>query len=82
MNTTSSGSEDDDPLREARAYNQSIYFMVAMPYLLLGAVSFAVYRGIKAAQKKAEGIEAAREDVADLVSPADTDEETSGLSGG
>jgi hypothetical protein len=53
MNTSSS-SEDDDPLREARAYNQSIYLMVAMPYLLLGTAGFVVYRGIKAAQKKAQ----------------------------
>ena len=53
MNTSSS-SEDDDPLREARAYNQSIYLMVAMPYLLLGTVGFVVYRGIRAAQKKAQ----------------------------
>jgi hypothetical protein len=51
MNTSSS-SEDDDPLREARAYNQSIYFMVGMPYLLLGTVGFMVYRGIKAAEKR------------------------------
>jgi hypothetical protein len=50
MNTSSS-SGDDDPLREARAYNQSIYLMVAMPYLLLGTVGFMIYRGIKAAQK-------------------------------
>lgn len=54
MNTASS-SEDDDPLREARAYNQSIYLMVAMPYLLLGAVGFMIYRGVKAAQKMDEG---------------------------
>jgi hypothetical protein len=53
MNTSSS-SEDDDPLREARAYNQSIYLMVAMPYLLLGTAGFVVYRGIKAAQRKAQ----------------------------
>lgn len=50
MNTASS-SEDDDPLREARAYNQSIYVMVAMPYLLLGGVGLLIYRGIRAAQK-------------------------------
>jgi hypothetical protein len=50
MNTSSS-SGDEDPLREARAYNRSIYLMVAMPYLLLGTVGFLVYRGIKAAQK-------------------------------
>jgi hypothetical protein len=29
------GLEDDDPLREARAFNHSIYLMVGMPYLLL-----------------------------------------------
>jgi hypothetical protein len=51
MNTSSS-SEDDDPLREARAYNRSIYLMVAMPYLLLGVVGFMVYRGIKTAQQR------------------------------
>jgi hypothetical protein len=53
MNTSASGSEDDDPLREARAYNNSIYLMVAMPYLLLGGFGFAIYRGIRSAQKRA-----------------------------
>jgi hypothetical protein len=53
MNTSSS-SEGDDPLREARAYNQSIYVMVAMPYLLFGTIGFLVYRGIRAAQKNAQ----------------------------
>ena len=46
MNTASS-SEDNDPQREARAYNHSIYIMVAMPYLLLGAVGLLIYRGRK-----------------------------------
>jgi hypothetical protein len=50
MNTSSS-SGDDDPQREARAYNQSIYLMVAAPYLLVGAVGFMIYRGFRAAQK-------------------------------
>jgi hypothetical protein len=39
---------DDDPLREARAYNYSIYFMLAVPYSLLGvggAVGYRMYRG-------------------------------------
>ena len=27
-----SGKDDDDPMREARAYNRSIYLMVAVPY--------------------------------------------------
>ena len=37
-------------MTEAQAYNLSIYLMVAAPYLLLGAVGFAVYR----ARRKAE----------------------------
>ena len=36
--------EEDDQYREAAAYNQSIYLMVSMPYLLLGVVGVAVYR--------------------------------------
>lgn len=44
---TASGSEADDPFQEARAYNNSIYLMVAMPYLLLGTVGFLIYRGFK-----------------------------------
>ena len=38
---------DDDPFREDRAFNYSIYLMVGMPYLLLGAVGFFVYRGLR-----------------------------------
>jgi hypothetical protein len=43
----------DDPLREARALNQSIYLMLTMPYLLLGVIGYKVYRGLKAAEKRA-----------------------------
>lgn len=49
-----SGAEDDDPQREARAYNNSIYLMVSMPYLLLATVGFLIYRGVKTAQRKAD----------------------------
>ena len=38
---------DTDPRREAKAYNDSIYLMVGMPYLMLGAFGFYVYRGLK-----------------------------------
>ena len=34
-------------MRQARAYNQSIYLMVGMPYLLLATVGFLVYRGLR-----------------------------------
>jgi hypothetical protein len=55
MNTSSS-SGDDDPLREARAYNNSIYLMVAMPYLLFGLISFGVYRGYRSSKRRAEAL--------------------------
>lgn len=48
-----SGLEDDDPHREAKAYNASIYLMLSMPYFLLGSFGLAIYRGVKKAQKKA-----------------------------
>jgi hypothetical protein len=48
-----SGKDDDDPMREARAYNQSIYLMVGVPYGTLGMLSFLVYRGYRTAYKKA-----------------------------
>ena len=44
---TTSGSEDVDPAALARAYNHSIYLMVGMPYVLLGALGFLVYRGLR-----------------------------------
>ena len=47
-------TDEEDPLREARAYNRSIYLMVGMPYLLLTIGGFAVYRGLRATQKKTE----------------------------
>ena len=53
MNLAASGSEDDDPLQEARAYNQSIYFMVVTPYLLLGTIGFLVYRGYRSSISRA-----------------------------
>ena len=49
----STGKDDDDPMREARAYNQSIYLMVAVPYGTLGLLSLLVYRGYRTALKKA-----------------------------
>ncbi len=45
--TSSSGAEEDDQYREARAYNNSIYLMVGMPYLSLGALGFLIWRGFR-----------------------------------
>lgn len=53
MNTASS-SEDEDPLQEARAYNQSIYFMVSVPYVTLGVLGFLVFRGYRAAERRVQ----------------------------
>ncbi len=47
---SASGQEDDDPLREAKAYNSSIYLMLAVPYLILGGFGWFVYRGLRANQ--------------------------------
>lgn len=41
-------------MREAEAYNNSIYLMAFMPYALLGGLAFAGYRATKTAQKKAD----------------------------
>lgn len=48
-----SGSEEEqeDPMRESKAYNQSIYLMVATPYLLLGGVGFLIYRSVRNGRK-------------------------------
>ena len=40
----SSGTEDEDQVRVSRTYNQSIYLMAGMPYLMLGMVGFLIYR--------------------------------------
>ncbi len=41
--TAPSGSEDDDPMAEARAYNSSIYLMAGTPYFLLGCLGLLFY---------------------------------------
>ena len=44
----SSALEDgDDPYREARSYNQSIYFMLAVPYTIAGLAGFYCYRHLR-----------------------------------
>jgi hypothetical protein len=39
-----SGTEELDQARIGQAYNNSIYLMAGMPYLLLGTVGFLIYR--------------------------------------
>lgn len=41
------GGDGYDPTREARAWNNSIYLFLSMPYLLVGVVGICVYRAMK-----------------------------------
>jgi hypothetical protein len=45
--SATSGAEEEDAMRESRAYNNSIYLMAGMPYLMLGGISYWVYRGLR-----------------------------------
>jgi hypothetical protein len=47
-----SREEDTDPLRDARAYNHSIYLMVSMPYALLTGLGLLFYRSVRAERQK------------------------------
>jgi hypothetical protein len=49
-----SGAEARDAEAESRAYNNSIYLMVAMPYLLLGGMGLMIYRGYRRQAKLTE----------------------------
>jgi hypothetical protein len=51
---SASGQEEDDPLREAKAYNSSIYLMLAVPYAILGGFGWFVYRGLKSTQESSQ----------------------------
>jgi len=42
-----SAAEEADQLREAQAYNRSVYLLLGVPYLALGVVGFLVYRGLQ-----------------------------------
>jgi len=50
----SSGPGEEDPLKEAKAYNDSILFMAAMPYTLFSLLGLMIYLSIRSARKKAE----------------------------
>jgi hypothetical protein len=49
--TSSSGLGDEDPLQEARAYNNSILFMVTVPYLTLFTAGFLVFYSLMRREK-------------------------------
>jgi hypothetical protein len=44
-------AEEQEAIQQAKAWNNSIYLFVSMPYLLVGGVGFLVYRGFKKAQQ-------------------------------
>jgi hypothetical protein len=56
-----SSVEEEDPLREARAYNRSVLFMLSLPYVLTATVGLLVYREVRKAKRKqlAESMSAA-----------------------
>lgn len=54
--TDSPGSGEEDPFKEARAYNTSILFMLCMPYLLLGTAGFMAYRCIRRHEARQEAL--------------------------
>jgi hypothetical protein len=56
----------EDPLREPRAYNHSIYLMAGMPYLLLGFLGVMIYR-------------TARKSTSNLHAPAEIQEDPEGI---
>jgi hypothetical protein len=41
---SASGTEELDQVRLGRAYNNSVYLLAGMPYLLLGTVGLLIYR--------------------------------------
>jgi hypothetical protein len=59
IDNASKDDPQDDPFREARAWNQSIYLMVGMPYFLLGSLGLLIYREyrkkVRAEQQTAGG---------------------------
>jgi hypothetical protein len=50
-----SAAEDngDDPLAEARAYNRSIYLMLAVPYTIVGFAGIYCYRHLRGRRPEA-----------------------------
>ncbi|MGF1582141.1 MAG: hypothetical protein ACFCD0_22680 [Gemmataceae bacterium] len=46
IESTGDGS-DESMSNLSRAYNQSIYLFMSMPFLLLGTFGFLIYRGVK-----------------------------------
>jgi hypothetical protein len=40
-------SDGDDPYAEARAWNRSIYFMLAVPYTLIGIGGFYCWKHLR-----------------------------------
>jgi hypothetical protein len=51
----SAGELDDDPLAEARAYNHSIYMMLAVPFALFAAGGFYCYRHLNGRGQPIQG---------------------------
>jgi hypothetical protein len=42
-----SGAEEQDQMRESRAWNNSILLMMAAPYVLAVVIGFGIWRGLR-----------------------------------
>jgi hypothetical protein len=71
--SASSGAEEEDQMRLARAFNNSIYLMVGMPYLMLGVVGFLVYRGLRQKARMEQGLPARQDGAGGLSCPHSAD---------
>jgi hypothetical protein len=49
-----SGAEEQDQLRESRAWNNSIYLMMVVPYLAVTVVGIAIWRGLRQRDRQLE----------------------------
>jgi hypothetical protein len=61
-----SGAEEEDLVRLGRAYNNSIYLMVGMPYFLLGTVGYLIYRHLRVPGAAAPSLPPRHEDQSGL----------------
>jgi hypothetical protein len=62
----SSADATSDPAREPRAYNHSIYLMAGMPYLLLGLLSFKIYKNVRQSEVKMQAMVDALEEPSEV----------------
>ena len=71
LSSARDGEEESDSMREARAYNNSILFMLSMPYLLLSVFGTLVYRGLRGQRQSRPAVTANEPPSASALGPAE-----------